>query len=177
MTTLRCPCCGASIDFSQIVLDIFTNIAIVWGHEVPLSPRETEVLSVLLSFYPKPIHTDTIAKLVYGATRWEKMTTTGIATHIQRLRYKTHLDIRKKQGSYRINLTAPHASPAPSPIRLARQRAGLSLRQLAARVGKSQTTLWEIEHGRVASQQTLSKLADVLHTPVDSLQKDSLHVD
>ncbi len=58
----------------------------------------------------------------------------------------------------------------PSPVRRARERAGLSREQLAVKAGVSSTTLYLAERAGLLSQNTAAKIAAVLGIPAEELQ-------
>jgi transcriptional regulator with XRE-family HTH domain len=58
-----------------------------------------------------------------------------------------------------------------SPVRAARERAGLTREKLAVRAGISSSTLYLAERAGLVSEATLSKLAAVLGVPAEDLRQ------
>jgi transcriptional regulator with XRE-family HTH domain len=58
----------------------------------------------------------------------------------------------------------------PSPLRRARERAGLSREQLAVRAGVSSTTLYLAERAGLLSPNTAAKVAAVLGVSAEELK-------
>lgn len=63
---------------------------------------------------------------------------------------------------------------APHPLRVARERAGLSLRELGALARVSYVTLHNIEHGREPREPELLRLSGVLQLPVEALRPSAV---
>jgi len=62
------------------------------------------------------------------------------------------------------------AKPIPSPLRDARERAGLTREQLAVRAGLSSSTLYLAERAGLVSDTTAAKLAAALGVPAEELR-------
>ncbi len=58
----------------------------------------------------------------------------------------------------------------PSPVRLARERAGLTREQLAVKVGLSSSTLYLAERAGLISEATAAKLAKELGVSAEELR-------
>lgn len=65
---MTCPCCGGEMYSKRLVyVDLRTNRAHVGGKEVRLPPMQAEVLHVLATAWPQPVHYDTIMARVQGS--------------------------------------------------------------------------------------------------------------
>ena len=62
-----CPCCGAPIDASAIVLDDSTGIVSYGGREAYLGPNEAAMVRTMLNAFPKVVSREGLYDAVYGA--------------------------------------------------------------------------------------------------------------
>jgi transcriptional regulator with XRE-family HTH domain len=65
----------------------------------------------------------------------------------------------------------PSTNTKTSPVRLARERAGLTREQLAVKAGVGSTTLYLAERAGLISPATAAKIAPVLGVPAEELQR------
>lgn len=65
-----------------------------------------------------------------------------------------------------------NANANVSPVRAARERAGLTREQLAVRAGLSGSTLYLAERAGLVSKRTAEKIAEVLGLPAEELRPE-----
>jgi len=81
---MKCPCCGGEWTPSKLMVDLTTNTAISPNGVVALSPREAELLHVLLSSN-RPVSNSKIQDALYGIVD-EEDHTTSIRVYVSMLR-------------------------------------------------------------------------------------------
>src|SRR5215472_7293228 len=61
-----CPCCGQSIDISDVLLSLETNTISRAGRMVSLAPMEAEIMALMLKRYPNRVTMNQIWHAIYG---------------------------------------------------------------------------------------------------------------
>ena len=82
----RCPCCGAEVDKSQLLVDLKTNFCVIKGTPVHLYPKEAEILYSLHQAYPRAVSHDRLFALCYGSFNDTKGSMNSLAVIISHLR-------------------------------------------------------------------------------------------
>jgi DNA-binding winged helix-turn-helix (wHTH) protein len=80
-----CPCCGAPVDPSRLMVDLSTNRATRNGATVNLTPRMVELLAVLNEAYPNAATHERLMLRMFGADGGPDCTDT-LKVHVSKLR-------------------------------------------------------------------------------------------
>lgn len=83
--TATCPTCGGPIKAGPGI-DLDLNVAIVNGTALRLTPREAEVIAVLIEDQPGPVSTERLTAKIYGSGEWP--TADPLSVFIAHLRRK-----------------------------------------------------------------------------------------
>lgn len=97
----KCPCCGSDVtDSPRPIVSLDTNKLLASGEIIRLTPREAELMSVLVSAMPLPVDTERLIGRMYGATPVDDAYDT-LKVYVCRLRKKlspTTLELRTIWG-------------------------------------------------------------------------------
>jgi DNA-binding winged helix-turn-helix (wHTH) protein len=63
-----CPCCGQSVDTSDIMLSLESNVIARGSRLLRLSPMEAEMMALLLQRHPNRVTIDHFWRAIYGRT-------------------------------------------------------------------------------------------------------------
>ena len=102
----RCPCCGAEVDKSRLLIDLNSNFAVINGLPVHLWPMECVVLYSLNEAYPRAVSRDRLIAACYGQ-REPKDAVNSINVVLCRLRdsLRPHrVSIMSQNKTYRLVL-------------------------------------------------------------------------
>lgn len=61
-----CPCCGADVEPTGLLVDLNNNTISRFGRTVLVTPREAEILTTIVGAYPGRIRVDRLLERVYG---------------------------------------------------------------------------------------------------------------
>lgn len=115
-----CPCCGASVDSRDVILDRSQGIAAYSGKMVRLRPQETKVLAQPLRAWPSTTTTDSLIYEIWeGRDEPENaMKCVHIAISSLRVGLKSlGLSISHNSGGYKLNIPKDGAVNRKSVIR------------------------------------------------------------
>lgn len=64
-----CPTCGQSVNPSELIVSLETNIVVYNGKTEPVAPRIAEFLFILNRHYPRLLESDILADQLWGLMR------------------------------------------------------------------------------------------------------------
>lgn len=108
-----CPCCGQSVEFNGLMVDLNTNRVVFNGKTVIVSPKLAVLLHVLLEAYPKTVSYDAIAFGMWG-NREPDQSLGNIrvyASHARKLLAEFEASVETISGRG-FRLVMPHQPPA-----------------------------------------------------------------
>lgn len=56
---MQCPCCGSKIDAPELSVESVSDIR--------MTPKQRKIVGKMLETYPRPVSTDALVDLIYGA--------------------------------------------------------------------------------------------------------------
>lgn len=118
MTEAVCPCCGAVVEPSRLLVDLNSNCVTRLGRTVPLQPRETEIILALNRVYPRRASVNKLISAVWGRGDEPDAALVSIRVRICTLRAKIAplgLSIpRSRVAGYALVLHDEAVTPGPN---------------------------------------------------------------